>query len=661
MEQRRLGRLAFGTAITGGIALTMILVSATAGAATGTSNGTKSNNTASNATNRNTTDSSTDSSQASRLAKFKPPPEATVTSSTAGASGTGYTSVIDEWTVDVGPGDSTACSIIGELFTPTSASASSPDPAILTTNGFGGSYTDQVSLAEFAAQNGYVVLAYSGLGFGGSGCNIELDSPQWDGEAASQLVSFLGDQPTVKTDGPDDAIVGMIGGSYGGEVQFAAASIDPRIVTIVPMITWNDLAYSLAPNNDTTTSDFDWENLTPGVLKWEWTTLFFADGMAQPFSNPTDTPFPPSECPGFDPSVCTAYLESATAGYPTASTVSLLESDSVVSYYKKIRIPVMLMQGEDDTLFDIDEAVANYRLFKSEGDPVKLVLQSWGHSDSTPAPGELSYTSTAQGYETLLILDWFNKYLKGEKVDTGPQVEYFRPWVSYDTDGSAEPAYGTAASWPVGKTENLYLSGDGALQFDSADAVSGTVTFVNPADGQPASYSETSGVQDEAPFSDIPPSDPEGTYASFETAPLTKTIDSVGIPQVTVDISGLDASPESPLTEATVDAKIYDVSPSGTETLVNRIVSPSRLSSNGETTITLPGVVHQYEKGDRIELVIAASDQAYWGSRLADVLTVTVSATDPGVLQLPVVAASDQSAGGRRATGTTLAQAKRIS
>ena len=174
---------------------------------------------------------------------------------------------------------------------------------------------------------------------------------------------------------------------------------------------------------------------------------------------------------------------------------------------------------------------------------------------------------------------------------------------------------------------------------------------MNPPDGQPGSYSETSGVQDESPFSDIPPTDPPGTYASFETAPLAKAIDSVGIPQLTVDISGADASSQSPLSEVTVFTKIYDVSPSGAITLVNRLVAPSRLSASGTVTLTLPGVVHQYAAGDRIELVIAATDQAYFGARVPDVLTVSVSAGDPGVLQLPVVSPNDQLQGGHRASG----------
>ncbi len=58
-----------------------------------------------------------------------------------------------------------------------------PAPAILTTNGFGGSKDDQKKTAEFYASQGYVVLSYSGLGFGGSGCKITLDDRDYDGKA----------------------------------------------------------------------------------------------------------------------------------------------------------------------------------------------------------------------------------------------------------------------------------------------------------------------------------------------------------------------------------------------------------------------------------------------------------------------------------------------
>src|SRR5207302_4115955 len=100
---------------------------------------------------------------------------------------------------------------------------------------------------------------YSGLGFGGSTCNIELDDRDWDGKAASQLVDFLGRQPFVLHDGPGDPRVGTVGGSYGGAFQFALQGAEvekygrSRLDAMVPIITWNDLAYSLGPNNSSPT------------------------------------------------------------------------------------------------------------------------------------------------------------------------------------------------------------------------------------------------------------------------------------------------------------------------------------------------------------------------------------------------------------------------
>src|SRR4051794_20255641 len=91
--------------------------------------------------------------------------------------------------VVTGPKGDTHCSITADLYKPNDASAANPAPAILATNGFGGSKADFSNLAPAYARRGYVFLAYSGLGFGGSGCKIELDDPDWDGKAGSQLVS----------------------------------------------------------------------------------------------------------------------------------------------------------------------------------------------------------------------------------------------------------------------------------------------------------------------------------------------------------------------------------------------------------------------------------------------------------------------------------------
>lgn len=564
-----------------------------------------------------------------------------------------YTATVEHFVVHVGPGRATACDIVGELFVPANATARHPEPAILTTNGFGGVYTDQTPLAEyFAGTQDYVVLEYSGLGFGGSGCNIELDSPQWDGAAASQLISYLGHLPEVVKEGPDDPDVGMIGDSYGGSVQFAAASVDPRIKAIVPQITWNDLAYSLAPNNDSPSLDLN--DTVPGVLKYEWISYFFTDGLEGPITYPTATPFPPSTCPGYNPQICTDLAQSASLGYPSPATLTQLRSDSMIDYHATVHVPTLLMQGEHDTLFNIDEAVANMHELEANHSPVKLVIQSWGHSnDITPAPGELSYAPGTNAYETILIDDWYDKYLRHENVSTGPQVEYFRPWVHYT--GTAAPAYGTWPTWPVGHVETLYLSGGsatagGALTQQRSAITAGTQIFANPPAGAPESYSETSVFQFLPPFSDIPPTDPPGSFASWETPPLKSTVDSVGVPTLrfTLDAPAALATNVNPADDPVLYGKIYDVLPNGTKTLADRLVSPVRIAHPGQPiTVTLPAEVQQFPAGSRIDLVLAATDSAYIGNRTPQPYEISVSASSPSILSLPVVPANEQNSAGR--------------
>lgn len=583
------------------------------------------------------------------LGHFTPPQAATVHLSpngTGAITGTSFDTYGVTALVHVGPTRNTACTIVGELLVPDGTTPSHQEPAIMVTNGFGGAWTTSTALgyAEMAVSKDYVALTYSGLGFGGSGCQIELDSPTWDGLAASELISWLGELPEVaKTQSyPDDPIVGMIGESYGGGVQFSTAEIDPRLDAIAPFITWNDLAYSLGPNNETDgTSGLARQTTEPGVLKWEWTSLFFADGAAQPLEHPTHAT--PSTCPNYAPTVCMAYLTSIGLGYPDRATITLLRHDSMVDFWQNLHVPVLLAQGEDDSLFDIKEAVANYRELHADGDPVTLVIQSWGHSDSTPAPGELSMAPPFDGYENVLVDEFFAKWLRGDHVSTGAPVQYFRPWVSYS--GSAAPAYGSAESWPVAPATDFYLSQPttgGALVTSPTAITAGSQTFANPPGGIASSYSETADKQQTAPFATVPPTDAPGSFASWETRPLATATDVIGIPSVTVTLHSSVPAGLSPATDPVVFAKLYGVAPTGAVTLVDRLVSPVRVADTAEpVTIDLPGIVHQYPAGERLELVLASGDLAYEGNRSADTYTVTVSRTHPSVFAVPIVSASD--------------------
>src|SRR2546429_4850853 len=160
-----------------------------------------------------------------------------------------YTKISDQTTraTGLGPNRDQYCDVLYDLYVPNSASPSSPVPAILTTNGFGGSKDDQASEADLFACNGYLVLSYSGLGFGGSSCAIEIDSPEWDGRAASHMVDLIAARNDVIKDGPNDPRVGTWGGSYGGGVPVCFAAVDLWMDARIPPITCNNLCHSLWP------------------------------------------------------------------------------------------------------------------------------------------------------------------------------------------------------------------------------------------------------------------------------------------------------------------------------------------------------------------------------------------------------------------------------
>ncbi|MFG3281960.1 CocE/NonD family hydrolase [Streptomyces sp. NPDC048111] len=532
------------------------------------------------------------------------------------------------------------CAVDADLYRPAGADRAHPAPAVLTTNGFGGNKADGNTdgTARAFAARGYVALAYSGLGFGKSGCLISLDDPGIDGRAASRLIDFLAgtraaDDGTridfVTRDRPGDPRVGMIGGSYGGAVQLATAAVDHRVDALVPMITWNDLSYALDPNNAG-------DRKVPGAFKWQWTNGFYLIGESQPITLPNLDPsrWGTLGCVHFVSDACRTIGLLNSGSYPAAATAAMLRyarSVSPVSYLDRVEAPTLLIQGQTDSLFNLNEASATYNRLRDNGTATKMIWQSSGHSGGQVA-GELNL---AQGnletsYTGRRILAWFDRYLgKKKHTDTGPAFAYYRDWQS---------GYGEAAKVPP-LSQKVYLSGDGKLVDNRAKVASGSRTYTNWA--VPTSHSESSlagsiGLPDPAPY------DTPGTYLGWDTDPLNAPVDVVGSAKATLKVS----SPEARRTQRSGDAadklvlfaKLYDVAPDGTKTLVRRLVAPVRVPDvTRPFTVTLPGIAHRYEAGHRIEFAVAASDDAYLGNKGIKPVTVVSAPADTGTLQLPVV------------------------
>ncbi|MBB5107007.1 putative CocE/NonD family hydrolase [Streptomyces spectabilis] len=544
------------------------------------------------------------------------------------------------------------CTVDADLYRPRGVDRAHPAPAVLATNGFGGSKDDAstAAIGRIVAERGYVGLVYSGLGFGRSGCLISLDDPAIDGRAASGLLDFLAGERAaddgtradyVVADAPGDPRVGMLGASYGGAVQLATAADDHRVDALVPMITWHDLAYSLAPNNavDRTAGGRE----VPGAAKWQWMNGFYLAGEGQPLLAPSLDPsrINSLDCLHFVTRACEMVRTLNSGRYPADRTRRLLafaRSVSPVSYLDRVEAPTLLVQGQADTLFNLNEAEATYRTLKEHGTTAKMIWQSWGHSGGTgsPAAGELDLGGgdLESSYVGRRILAWFDRYLRhDESAETGPDFAYHRDWIK-----DPDRAYATASRLPADRRE-LYLSGEGRLVDDPARVTSGSRTYRNGP--LPTSHSESraaglAGLPDPAPY------DTRGTHLGWTTEPLTRSVEVVGAPEATLRVD----SPRAERAQRSADAadklvlfaKLYDVAPGGEQTLVHRLVAPVRVPDvRGPFTVRLPGIVHRYEKGHRLRFVIAASDGAYGGNRGVKPVTVTSAPGDTGVLRLPVV------------------------
>jgi ABC-2 type transport system ATP-binding protein len=547
-----------------------------------------------------------------------------------------------------GPNDDHHVTIDADLYVPDDATAATPQPAVIYTNGFGGAKNDSsgVAVSTFLAHHGYVVLAYSSQGFGKSGGVIELDSPDYDVKDASAVISYLATLPYVQKDAPGDPRVGMTGGSYGGGIQLLTAEFDTRLDVITPFRTWNSLEYSLSPNNLGTA--MDWQSNPIGVFKEGWTSLFFASGATQPLMGNGGTSGNPAslQCPGFDPQLCNAYATTVLQGQADATTKALVDRSSPASHIDRLRIPTLLVQGESDTLFNLDESVKTYATLRAAHVPVKLVWQSGGHGyNDQPGEGDLfgnDFSNPDGKFLPQQLLAWMDRWLRGEgSVDTGPGFQYFRDWVSYDPNGSAAPAYGSAPSYPVATGETFDLSGSNALVPPGQAPQPGSAQVVNPPGGLPAAYSETPNFQQPgstlpggapSPFTGLQPQDVPGQFAAFTAPPFAQDTEAVGVPTAHLHVSSAAGQP------IVLFGKVFDVDPSGNATLIHRMVAPVRITDpGGAVDVTLLGFAHLFPAGHAVRVEFATTDMYYANSRVPDVITLTTGGADPASFTLPVV------------------------
>ncbi|MEV4627778.1 alpha/beta fold hydrolase [Micromonospora sp. NPDC049523] len=513
-------------------------------------------------------------------------------------------------TVRSGPDGNQPVDLDTTLYLPDGATSGDPVPAVLLPHGFGGTKESVRADAEELAEHGYAVLAYTARGFGRSGGEIHLDSPDFEVKDASRLVDWLAARPDISKDTPGDPRIGVVGGSYGGGLALLLAADDPRVDAIVPMITWHDLATSFLPESSGG-SPLD------GVFKKGWAGVLFGSGgiapgvgAISPGAGPGDGSTGPGAGPGvgltnpgcgrFAADVCAAYLEIATTGRASEQAVALLRRSSPAGVLDRIKAPTLLIQGEADTLFPLSEADANARGIAAAGTPVRVAWFTGGH-DGGAGP------QTDQDRTKFLTVQWLDHYVRGDAANPGTGFTWSR-LAGFDALDRGLVATGFRTADYPGLTGTDTAAGGGTRTV----TVGGPPQQVaNPPNGNPAAISTL-------PFAGVLSSvvggvagDLPGQHARFVTEPLGEPVDVVGAPTVSIRAA-------SPTGEAVLFAKLYDIGPDGTADLPSGQIAPVRLTGlptdpvmAAPTRVTLPAIVHRVEAGHRLALVVATSDQGY--------------------------------------------------
>ena len=547
-----------------------------------------------------------------------------------------------------------------DLYVPTGASRTSRRPAILMTNGFGlsKSAAEITSMSSLLARRGYVVLAYSASGFGQSGGCVSLQSADHDIPGASQLITKVLDPRRDVLHDRNGAVVGTVGGSYGGGGQLVLAALDKRIHASVPSRTWNSLQYALAPNNYVAGGDptgFSHQLNEQGVFKQQWTSLFFASGNAQPVGGVPPTGREAGGCPqaklasgdpmqiagvpcsGYRLELCQTYAGITATGDADAASRRLLARASTASFIEAIHTPVLLTQGLSDTLFNVNDALATYTALKRRDVPVSMIWNSGGHGGYDSLPGECEVYGGGTGnpgpsasgvglescYLTGRTVAFLDHWLRGQP-DPSPGFTYFRDWVPSTGASSNRLQYGTAAGYPAMGSTTFTLSGSSALVRSGATV--GSASFVNPAGGQPSAYSETSNFSGPGSSPRVPlaPTEQPGQSVSFTSPAFTVDTESVGVPSAQLRLAHVNGR------DLVLFGKVYDVAPDGSATLIHRLIAPVRVPAAAlaaPVEFKLLGFAHRFTAGHAVRLTLASTDSTSRNATTPDVITVV---TGPG-------------------------------
>jgi esterase/lipase len=328
-------------------------------------------------------------------------------------TGTAVAASPQQLAIAASDGAKLACSVV----VPDSAAPAGGYPGVVLFHGLGGRHQDLEPLAtQFLAPAGYETLECDARGHGASEGLFGLDGPR-DVQDTRELFSYLSGRTGNTT-------IGALGVSLGGGAVWNAAVAGVPFKAIVPVITWTSLSTALAPQ---------------GLSK---SGLVNYLGQLVPESR-------------WDPELLAA-KPSLVSSTNMATVNALAASRSPLSKLSSLTTPTLMIQGRRDFLFDIDQALAAYRVLRG---PKRLYVGDLGH-----APGISPATAPDAGVYWGEAVKWFDRFLKGTANGIDKKVVE----LGHDPYDGKTSVY---ASLPATKVSSVTLPGTTAMSGANAKVV----------------------------------------------------------------------------------------------------------------------------------------------------------------------------------------------
>jgi pimeloyl-ACP methyl ester carboxylesterase len=432
-----------------------------------------------------------------------------------------------------------------------------PHPLLVYLHGWGGSKNDGAAYDQMVTGAGYTFLRYSHRGFGQSWGHVNLADVNVE---IADLRSLIGQ---VVDDGrllADSSRVGVFGVSYGGGSSWLAAVkptwTSPKgktvtLRTIVPIVPWTDLLYSLSPNGRP-----DHELSVAGSVKLSYLEGLYAEGQNTNHGYPNY----PTYLTQWNAEITT--LEPSYANPLAPQIVNAIEGYRSIWYqqafWSRVRsnaangvpqLPVFEIQGFTDDLFPIPEALRMYYSLKSVDPnyPIAEYFGDIGHPRAANKPAEMQHALN-------LAMNWFNYYVRGGGTApplnvmaaiTRPSSAPFSP-----SDVVSVPAYGELAT----TSTTTGFTGGQVITWNPAN-FSGTPWDPILQAGETAFQSAPAPPPDEVP----------GDVAVYESSASTVTQGKLiaGEPVVTLTASTAAYREE-------LNVRLFDVRPDGSSYLITR-------------------------------------------------------------------------------------------